>query len=106
MPLRDHFQPPLSLHRSWESFHACWATSIAAQLNIRLPKRFFAEVHTQLGSKVEDDVVEFESLDESLDESEETPGNGEGGGVAVAVWAPPVAQSIVSDGWALRGLRP
>jgi hypothetical protein len=91
MPLRDHFQPPISLQRAWESFHARWAISIADQLNGRLPRRFFAEVYTHLGSKVEADVVEFESLDESLDESERTPDNCEGGGVAVAVWAPPVA---------------
>ncbi len=91
MPLRDHFQPPLSLHRSWEPFHSRLANSIADLLNARLPKRFFAEPQMHLGSQVEGDVIEFESLNESLDESEETPDNGEGGGVAVAVWAPPVA---------------
>jgi hypothetical protein len=91
MPLRDHFRPPLSLQRHWESFPAQWAGSIAAQLNARLPRRFFAEVQVHLGSEVEADVSEYELLDESLDESGRTPGNGEGGGVAVAVWAPPVA---------------
>jgi hypothetical protein len=91
MSLRDHFQPPLSVRRAWESFHTQWASSIAAQLNARLPRRFFAEVQTHLGSQVEADVAEFESLDESLDESEVTPDDEEGGGVAVAVWAPPVA---------------
>ncbi|HZW33716.1 MAG TPA: DUF4058 family protein [Isosphaeraceae bacterium] len=91
MPLRDHFQPPLSLHRPWESFHTRWAVSIADQLNERLPRRFFAEVQVHLGSKVEGDVVEFDSLDESLDESEVAPGEDGGGGVAVAVWAPAVA---------------
>jgi hypothetical protein len=87
MPLRDHFEPPLSLKRSWESFHSYWATSIAAQLNETLPKRFFAEVHTHLGRQVEADVVEFEGIDES----EESPETDSGGGLAVAVWAPPVA---------------
>jgi Protein of unknown function (DUF4058) len=91
MPLRDHFQPPLSSQRAWEPFHTHWTSSIAAQLNARLPKRFFAEPQMHLGSQVEADVIEFESLDESLDESEEPPGHDEGGGDAVAAWAPPVA---------------
>ena len=89
MPLRDHFQPPLSLSRFWEPFHTQWTGSIAAHLNARLPKRFFAEPQMHLGSQVEADVVEFESLDQSLEELEETPGNGAGGGVAVAVWRLP-----------------
>ena len=25
MPLLDHFHPPLSDERHWESFHAAWA---------------------------------------------------------------------------------
>ena len=87
MPLRDHFEPPLSLKRSWESFHSHWANSIAAQLNQTLPNRFFAEVHTHSCRQVEADVVELERLDES----EESPGNGGGVGVEVEVWAPPVA---------------
>jgi hypothetical protein len=95
MPLRDHFQPPLSLHRAWEPYHSRWANSIADQLNARLPPRFFAEPQMPLGSHVEGDVVEFDSLDEDLDESEVAPGEGEGGGVAVAVWAPAVATLIM-----------
>src|SRR5438105_14221343 len=87
MPWRDHYPPPPCRHRHWESFHAYWASSIATQLNTLLPRRFFTEVYVRLGSRVEADVAEFESVDES----EETPGNGEGGGVAVQVWAPPVA---------------
>ena len=90
-PYEITFNRRFSQQSIWESFHAHWASSIAAQLNARFPKRFFAEVQTHLGSQVEADVVEFESLDESLDQSEKTPGNGAGGGVAVAVWAPPVA---------------
>ena len=87
MPLRGHFQPPLSRQRHWESFYSQWAVSIADQLNARLPRRFFAEVQVRLGSKVEDDVTEFEIRDEDLHESEKTPGDGEAGGV----WATPVA---------------
>ena len=86
MPLRDHFQPPLSLKRSWTSFHAFWANSIAAQLNQTLPCRFFAEAYPRPGSKVEADVVEFDGLDESEETLDDT-----GDRVAVAVWAPPFA---------------
>jgi hypothetical protein len=87
MPLRDHFQPPLFPRRAWESFHSQWANSIAAQLNERLARRFFAEVQVHLGSQVEADVAEFEQLNGD----EEDAGNGGAGGVAVEVWAPPVA---------------
>ena len=87
MPLRDHFQPPLSLQRSWESFHSRLANSIADLLNQTLPQRFFAEVHTHMGRQVEADVIEFDRLDES----EESSDDDAGGGVAIEVWAPPVA---------------
>ncbi len=90
MPLRDHFHPPLYLERSWESFHSRLANSIADSLNQSLPQRFVAEVQTHLGSKVEADVIEFDHLRES----EETPDDA-GGGVAVAVWAPPVATATI-----------
>jgi hypothetical protein len=88
MPLRDHFHPPLFPQRRWESFHSRWVNSMADLLNKILPRRFFAEVQTRLGSRVEADVAEFEWLDEG--KFEET-GNGAGGGLAVQTWAPPVA---------------
>ena len=37
MPLLDHFTPPLSTSRHWESFHAGWAEQLAQQLNEILP---------------------------------------------------------------------
>jgi hypothetical protein len=37
MPLLDHFYPPLSRERPWESFHAAWDGSIADALNRLLP---------------------------------------------------------------------
>ena len=43
MALRDHFHPPLSIWRHWHSFHNGWASNIAADLNSRLPDRWFAE---------------------------------------------------------------
>jgi len=33
MQLLDHFHPPLSMVRHWESFHARWAAAIADVLN-------------------------------------------------------------------------
>jgi hypothetical protein len=43
MPLLDHFHPPLSLERHWESFHAAWAGSLADALKRRLPEGYFAK---------------------------------------------------------------
>ena len=61
MPLLDHFHPPLSGRRQWESFHSAWAEALALQLNRDLlPPRFFAEVHVKVGSRVEIDVGTFE----------------------------------------------
>ena len=33
MPLLDHFHPPLSERRPWESFHSTWCGSLADYLN-------------------------------------------------------------------------
>src|SRR6266567_9321898 len=33
MPLLDHFRPPLSERRPWESFHTTWASALADALN-------------------------------------------------------------------------
>jgi hypothetical protein len=49
MSLQDHFHPPLSLRRQWQSFHHTWATSIAADLNQRLPEEYIAEPSVQFG---------------------------------------------------------
>ena len=93
MPLRDHFHPPIFPQRPWESFHAKFAVSIADYLNGILPRRFIAEVETHLGSRVEADVVEFEWVNDG-DLAEEI-GNCREGGVAVQIWAPPVATLIM-----------
>jgi hypothetical protein len=80
MPLRDHFRPPLSTIRHWESFHAAWATEITRTFNRGvLPEGCFAEAQVHIGSQVVIDVAAFE----------QTLGNGSVGGVAVATWAPP-----------------
>ncbi len=87
MALLDHFHAPLDPGRSWESFHSRWANSIADQLNESLPRRYFAEVQTHLGSQVEADVAERSRAVEF----DETGSENGAGGVAVQAWAPPVA---------------
>ncbi len=79
MPLLDHFRPPLSQRRHWDSFHGAWAEAMAINLNQSLPERFVAEARVKLGGQVEIDVGTF--AEDSL-----AP-NAESGGVAV--WAPP-----------------
>lgn len=81
MPLLDHFHPPLSQRRQWESFHTAWAEALALQLNRDLlPPRFFAEVHVKVGSRVEIDVGTYTENGSPL------ASDAAGG---VAVWAPP-----------------
>jgi hypothetical protein len=58
MPLRDHFFPPLRSWRSWHAFHHCWASSLATDINRRLPEGFFAEPNVKFG--IEIDVGTFE----------------------------------------------
>jgi hypothetical protein len=60
MPLLDHFHPPLSLERRWESFHAAWSGSLADALNRTLPAGYFAEEQTHAGAGVEIDVATLE----------------------------------------------
>src|SRR5882672_10559022 len=62
MPLLDHFHPPLSTERHWESFHTTWAGAIADALNERgLPEGYFAEEQLHPTARVEIDVATFES---------------------------------------------
>src|SRR5438046_1692199 len=85
MPLRDHFRPPLDELRHWEGFYATWPVMIVALLRRKLPRRYFAEPRVHSGSSAEIDVATFEG------EGVLTAGDGNGnsGGVATAVWAPP-----------------
>jgi hypothetical protein len=92
MPLRDHFHSPLAPLRHWESFHAAWATEIMRTLNRKvLPPGCFAEAQVHVGSRVEIDVATFEQ--EQALSTGRTDGNG--GGVAVDTWAPPVASLVM-----------
>src|SRR5438270_6746057 len=57
MPLLDHFHPPLSAQRRWESFHSSWATRLADTLTEGwLPPNYIAEEHAHFGPSVEIDV--------------------------------------------------
>jgi hypothetical protein len=61
MPLLDHFRPPLSTQRHWESFHTTWAAAIADALNADwLPEGYFAEEQLHPAARVEIDVATFE----------------------------------------------
>jgi hypothetical protein len=92
MPLKDHFHPPLSATRHWESFHAAWATEIMRTLNRRvLPAGYFAEAQVHVGSRVEIDVATFEQ-----EGARQSAANGDaGGGVAVETWAPPATALVM-----------
>lgn len=90
MPLLDHFHAPLFPLHPWESFHGAWADALMAQLNQRLPARYFATFHTHLGTQVEADVAEFEQTSAAVADA-----NGARGGTAVAAWAPPRAALVL-----------
>ncbi len=87
MPLRDHFRPPLDNMRHWEGLHGGWPMMIVASLRRRLPRRYFAEPQIHSGASAEIDVTTFEKEDEDVLAS--GGGNGNDGGIAMAVWAPP-----------------
>ena len=90
MPLLDHFHPPLSPRRHWESFHVNWAGAIADALNESLlPEGYFAEEHAQLGPWVEIDVATFADPD--------TSGRRASGTATLMprAWAPPAPAMIV-----------
>ncbi|MGH9678201.1 MAG: DUF4058 family protein, partial [Candidatus Acidiferrum sp.] len=89
MPLLDHFHEPIEPRAEWQSFHNRWANAIADGLDQELPNRYFARVQVNLGREVEADVAEFQS-------TEGLAMNGSQGGVAVDVYAPPVATAVVS----------
>jgi hypothetical protein len=80
MPLLDHFRPPLSQRRHWDSFHGAWAEAMAQHLNqYLLPEHFVAEARVKLGGQVEIDVGTFAEQATSS-----APDSG-----GVALWAPP-----------------
>jgi hypothetical protein len=97
MPLLDHFHPPLSRQRHWESFHGQWAGSLANSLNSGLlPPGYFAEMQVTLGGgRIEVDVP---TLEESRKGNGAATGSSSTQGavatLAAPVWAPPAAFEI------------
>jgi hypothetical protein len=94
MPLIDHFHPPISNERRWESFHSRWATRIADALTERwLPSNYIAEEHVHLGPSVEIGIGTFER--------ESTLAREKGAGtIATAspkLWAPPAADAVLAS---------
>jgi hypothetical protein len=89
MPLRDHFHPPLSERRPWESFHTTWASSLADLLNEEvLPTGYIALEQVHAGAAVEIDVAAYQ---EAAAPSSE-------GGTATAprtVWTPAAAPMLL-----------
>ncbi len=92
MPLLDHFHPPLSTERRWESFHASWATKITDVLTERwLPPNYIAEEHVHVGPSVEIDVGTFE---EDASRIEETS-SGPVATVRPKLWTPPAPDAAL-----------
>jgi hypothetical protein len=87
MPLRDHFHSPLDDVTSWEGFHGGWPMVIVLALGRQLPRRYVAAPRVHSGSSVEIDVATYEK--DEADSPSLKADNGNGGGVATAVWAPP-----------------
>jgi len=84
MPLLDHFHPPLSERRPWESFHATWCSTLADHLNRDLlPPGYIALEQVNPGAAIEIDVGTF------AEEAAAAPGHD--GGTATlprTVWTP------------------
>ena len=85
MPLRDHFNPPLSRQYGWDALHAQWPSMLVIDLSRRLPPRYRAAPRVRLGTMAE---VDIGTLDDqpATDTSPPVPVEG---GLATAVWAPP-----------------
>jgi hypothetical protein len=91
MPLLDHFHPPLSAERRWESFHSNWATKLADALTEHwLPPGYIAEEHVHFGPSVEIDVGTFERIGATVAEK----GSKTVATIGPRVWAPPVADAV------------
>jgi hypothetical protein len=90
MPLLDHFRPPVSQIRFWESFHAAWTVAIMERLNGEvLPQGYFAQAQVHVGSRVEVDVATFQ------EDASGSPSNNGGTAVLTApTYAPPAALTM------------
>jgi hypothetical protein len=92
MPLLDHFRPPLSERRPWESFHATWAATLADRLNRELPEGYVALEQIHSGAPIKIDVATFSENGTGHESSGD-------GGVATlpkTVWLPQAAPITMS----------
>lgn len=100
MPLLDHFRPPLSDTRHWESFHARWAGAIADELNEKLlPAGYYAEEQVHVG-RLEIDVAAFEGGTRNAGSNRppvDRAGNGAGVATmpAAVAWSPPAPDLLL-----------
>lgn len=91
MPLLDHFHPPLSERRPWESFHTTWASALADALNQDvLPPGYIALEQVHPGAALEIDVATFT-------DPAAPPVTGIGGTATVprTVWTPTAAPLVL-----------
>ena len=90
MPLLDHFHPPLSENRHWESYHNSWANEIMATLNQEvLSSEYFAETQVHFGSRVEADVATLQHPNASPPSPTGNGGVAVQTGSATEVWLMP-----------------
>lgn len=86
MPLRDHFNPPLDDHRSWDELHGMWPATMVDDLSRKLPDGYYAAPNIHLGSTGDVDVGALEPWDRS---QQVAALSAEAGGEATAVYSPP-----------------
>jgi hypothetical protein len=91
VPLLDHFHPPLSEFRPWESFHTTWACTLADGLNRDiLPPGYIALEQVHAGAAAEIDVSAWTDLTSAAPTTT--------GGTATAtrtVWTPAAAPVVM-----------
>ncbi len=84
MPLRDHFQPPVSHIASWETLHGMWPASIVQQLRRTLPAGYVAAPSVHLGTYCEVEVATYTNENSARFDPKERDTRSR-----TAVWAPP-----------------
>ena len=100
MPLRDHFQPPVSPFTSWEAFHAQWPAMIVLSLQKRLPRRYIANPRVHSGARIELDIATNRYDDPTVNIGDSADGHGN---IAALAWAPPQPTLFRNDGLARTG---
>src|SRR5437764_166323 len=84
MPLLDHFHPPLSIDRHWESLHAAWSGSLADALNRVLPEQYIAEqIHAGPSGEIDVATIEHTATGAS------GPRDGATAPLPAQTWSPP-----------------